>query len=66
MLLMIMLPKALLVLLLTPHALTIYPDIFWELALPSEAGTLSSTPSLLLSPRILFSVLGEELISLSL
>ena len=64
---MIMFPKALIGLLLTPPALTIYPDTFWKSTLPSpEAGTLSSPLSLLLSPRILFSVLGEELISLIL
>ena len=38
-----------------------------RLYLPSsEAGALSSPPNLLSSPRILFFVLGEELISLSL
>ena len=60
MLLMIMFPKALPSLLLTPPTLTIYPETFWKLTLPSpEAGILSS-------PRIAFSVLGEELISSSL
>ena len=47
-----------------PPALAIYPDTFWKLTLPStEAET---PPSLLSSPSILFSVLGKELISLSL
>ena len=44
-----------------------HPDTFWKLTLRSpEAGTLSSPPSLLSSPRILFLILSEELISLSL
>ena len=67
MLLMVMFPKGLLGLLLTPTALAIYPDTFWKSTLPSpETGALSSPPSLLSSPKILFSVLVEELISLSL
>ena len=67
MLLMIMFPKAWLVLLLIPPALTIYPDTFRKSTLHSpEAGTLSSQQRLLSPPRILFSMLGEELISLSL
>ena len=50
--------------LLKPPALTIYPDAFWKFTLSClEAGTLSSSPSLLSSQRTLFSVLGEELIS---
>ena len=66
MLLMIMFPKALLGLLLTPRTLTVYPDTFWKLNLPSpETRTLSSPPSLRSSLSILFRVLGE-LISLSL
>ena len=67
MLLMIMFPKAWLVLLLIPAALTIYPDTFRKSTLHSpEAGTLSSQQRLLSPTRILFSMLGEELISLSL
>ena len=44
-----------------------HPVTFLKSTLPSpEAGTLASPSSLLSSPKILFSVLGEELISLSL
>ena len=65
--LMVMFRKGLLGLLLTPTALTIHPDTFWKSTLPSpETGALSSPPSLLSSPKILFSVLGEGLISSSL
>ena len=66
-LLMIMFWRAWLGLLWTLPALAIYADTSWKLILPSpEARTLSSPPSLSWSVRILFSVLGEELISLSL
>ena len=65
MLLMKMLPKAFLGLLLTP-ALTIYPDTFWKSTAPSPEAETSSSPPSLLSPRIRFSVLGEEMISLGL
>ena len=66
MLLMIMFPKALLGLLLTPPTVTIYPETFWKSTLPSpETRTLSSRPSLWSSLNILFCVLGE-VISLSL
>ena len=65
MLLMIVFPEAFLGLTLKPTPLTIYPDTFWKSTLPSETDTLSSPPNLLSFPRILFPVLGEELISLS-
>ena len=66
MLLMIMFPKALLGFSLTPPALTKYSEYIWKLTLPSpEARTLSLPPYLLSYPRILFSVLAEELISLN-
>ena len=67
MLLMIMFPKTLLGVLLTPPALTMYPNTFLKSTLPfPKAGTLPSPMNLLLSPRFLFFVLGEELICLSL